>query len=198
MIDIMKKLLALFLIIVVSLIVRELITQREFIKVAEKQSGLDAIKFYEKVILSYVPFSPYNKKAVESIKDICKTLQKEDEKLYCYETLRTDLIQIKSFYQPFSDVLYEITPEIAKLRANQMIEWEGSNYSKSDFDRLYKAQLNLLNYDNSPSNFWSFITVLSFMMWISSVVLAIYKNVIVGSFGFLIFFTLWILGLFMA
>lgn len=198
MIDLVKKITILFLFLVMSLVVREIFTQREFINIAKNQSGLSAIKSYEKVILSYVPFSPYNQKAVDGMINICKTLQKEDEKLYCYETLRSDLIQIRSFYQPFSNILNEITPEIAKLRTNQMIEWEKNGYSESDFERLYKHQLNLLDYNNAPSNFWSFITVISLILWIISVAVAIYKNTLIGTAGFLLFFSLWILGLFMA
>lgn len=205
----MNKKVVLFIVIMVliSLLLRSLYTQYKFITIAKDQKGLEKVKSLEKVILFYVPFSPFNKISVDELKKECQNFSINDEKLYCYETLRTSLIQIRSVYQPYQEVLDEIIPIIASLRAKEMIGWEFNNYTKSDFNTLYKNQIKLLMYDNTPSYFWSFIVGFSLIGWISSVIFLIWKglgeninvlNVFWGLLAFVSFFSLWILGLYMA
>lgn len=188
------SILAILLFLTVS---RAVLTQRQYIKIAELKSGLEAIKAYEKVLLFYVPFSYYNDRAVNGILEICKVLDAYEEKLYCYETVRSSLLQIKSFYQPYSEVLKDVNSKIAYLRASLYLRRDNL-YSANDFNKLYMLQLNLLNYDNSPSTSWSFISVVSLMFWIGFVIYGIYVNAILGILGFLTFFILWMVGLYMA
>ncbi|WP_028951037.1 hypothetical protein [Sulfurihydrogenibium subterraneum] len=205
----MNKKVVLFIVIMVliSLLLRSLYTQYKFITIAKDQKGLEKVKSLEKVILFCVPFSPFNKIAVDELKKECQNFSINDEKLYCYETLRTSLIQIKSIYQPYKEILDEIIPIIASLRAKEMISWEFNDYKESDFNTLYKNQIKLLMYDNTPSYFWSFIVGFSLIGWISSVIFLIWKglgeninvfNIFWGLLAFVSFFSLWILGLYMA
>lgn len=183
--------------IIFFLVCRSIYTQNKYFDLAKHQNGIEAVKSYEKAILFYVPFSHYNKRAINGMLEICRSLLKDDEKLYCYETLRADILQIRSFYTPYGEILNQINPTIATLRAKQMIEWDKS-FTEKDFSKLYTYQLNLLTYDNSPSVFWSFIAGLSLLGWISSVIYGIYRNGLIGTVVFLIFFTLWITGLYLA
>ena len=174
---------------------------------SHQQAGLEKIKSLEKVLLFYVPFSPYNDDAVNTMLEECQNLSKIDEKLYCYETLRTSLVQIRSFYQPYKETLEQIIPVIADLRSREMLNWDFNNYSKEDYKNLYISQLKLLTYDNQPSVFWSFVAVISLIGWILAIVLLIWKGlgeriskdyILVSFVLFLLFFSLWILGLYMA
>jgi hypothetical protein len=174
---------------------------------SHQQAGLEKIKSLEKVLLFYVPFSPYNDDAVNTMLEECQNLSKIDEKLYCYETLRTSLVQIRSFYQPYKETLEQIIPVIADLRSIEMLNWDFNNYSKEDYKNLYISQLKLLTYDNQPSVFWSFVAVISLIGWILAIVLLIWKGlgerinkdyILVSFVLFLLFFGLWILGLYMA
>lgn len=88
-----------------------------------------------------------------------------------------------------------------------MINWEFNNYKEEDFNKLYESQLKLLKYDNTPSTFWSFIVGFSLIGWISSIIFLIWKglgenidavNIFSSLIAFLAFFSLWILGLYMA
>lgn len=180
-----------------SLVIRSIFEQKHFIMVAQSQGSLDAIKSYEKVILFHFPFSPFTETSVKNILNLCPSFKEQEKSLYCYETLRSALIQIGSFYQPYNEVLKSINPEIARLRVRLMMNWD-KNISENDFGKIYNNQLKLLNYDNAPSKIWSFISVTSLLFWIGSVIFGIYKNKIIGTVGFIFFFIMWILGLIMA
>ncbi|MGC9081064.1 hypothetical protein [Sulfurihydrogenibium sp.] len=193
--------------IFIILIGRSLYVQYKYMNLSHQQAGLEKIKSLEKVLLFYVPFSPYNDDAVNTMLEECQNLSKIDEKLYCYETLRTSLVQIRSFYQPYKKTLEQIIPVIADLRSIEMLNWDFNNYSKEDYKNLYISQLKLLTYDNQPSVFWSFVAVISLIGWILAIVLLIWKGlgerinkdyILVSFVLFLLFFGLWILGLYMA
>ena len=202
-----KTIVLLLVIIFLAFFIRMLYSQYIYMKESEKTNGLEKVKAYEKVVLFHFPLSPYTKKAVEGIMRECEALKENNEKLYCYETLRSNLIQIKSFYQPYKNVILSINPKIAHFRTIEMINWKENKFTMKDYQSLYSFHLNLLNYDNAPSIFWSIITVFSLIGWIGSVFLIILKGLgtplnkrilISGTAGFILFFTLWLIGLYMA
>jgi len=200
----MKKLVILLIVIFLFFIIKNLFYQYRYYNYAKQHEGLAKVKAYEKVILSYVPFSPLGSKAVEELYLYCHTFKKYDERLYCLETLRTSIYQIQNpITRPYAEYLEKINPEIAKLRALESINWEYSSYTMADYEKLYNAQMQILNYDNKPSDFWSFIVVLSLIGWISSVLLFIWKannkkQILLYSLMFIAFFSLWIVSLYKA
>ncbi|ACD66628.1 hypothetical protein SYO3AOP1_1009 [Sulfurihydrogenibium sp. YO3AOP1] len=200
----MKKLVILLIVIFLFFIIKNLIYQYKHYNSAKQQDGIAKVKAYEKVILSYVPFSPLGSKAVEELYLYCHTFKKDDERLYCLETLRTSIYQIQNpITRPYTEYLEKINPEIAKLRALESINWEFNNYTMADYKKLYNAQMQVLNYDNKPSDFWSLIVVLSLIGWISSVLLFIWKannkkQILLYSLIFIVFFSLWIVSLYKA
>ncbi|WP_028844831.1 hypothetical protein [Thermodesulfovibrio thiophilus] len=201
----MKKIIILVLLIVFLLSMRALLTQKSFIERAQKtDNSIQAIRYYERVLLFYVPMSPYNKNAVNGILEKCEYVQDLEQKLYCYETLRTSLYQVRSFFIPYEDEIEKLNPLIAELRAKQMIQWKYNNFSDKDYQRLYNYHMEILKYDGSPSVFWSIIVIFSLIGWISSIIFLIFKGFVNKKYlslaltSYLIFFTLWILGLYMA
>lgn len=204
----MKKIILIFLLVIFFLIIRALTAQHSFMEQAKKtQNPIDAIRSYERALLFYVPFSPSNKKAIEGILERCESLTESEQKIYCYETLRSSLYQIKSFYQPYKQEINRLNPVIAELKAKEMINWKYNNFSERDYQTLYDYHMEILKYDGHPSTFWSIVSVFSLVFWITSVIIIIFKGLTVpinkkyllaGVTGYIIFFSLWLLGLYMA
>jgi hypothetical protein len=190
--------------IFITFLAKNLYYQNRYYNSAKQQDGIAKVKAYERVILSYVPFSPLGSKAVEELYIYCHTFKKDDERLYCLETLGTSIYQIQNpITRPYTEYLGKINPEIAKLKALESINWEFNNYTMADYEKLYNIQMQVLNYDNKPSDFWSFIVVLSLIGWISSVLLFIWKannkkQTLLYSLMFIAFFSLWIVSLYKA
>ncbi|WP_460180876.1 hypothetical protein [Thermodesulfovibrio sp. TK110] len=187
---------------------RLLLQQKEFITQAKQtDSPIKAITYYERVILSYIPLSPYNREAVDGILEQCKKVNDQEQKLYCYETLRSALYQVRSFYQPYKEEIKRVEPLIAELKTYEMIQWKYNNFSKKDYQRLYNYHIEILRYDGSPSLLWSMVCVFSLFAWIGCVCLMVFKGfetplnkryLIWGFAGFVLFFSLWIIGLYSA
>jgi hypothetical protein len=199
-----KLTILLLVTIFITFLAKNLYYQNRYYNSAKQQDGIAKVKAYERVILSYVPLSSLGSKAVEELYIYCHTFKKDDERLYCLETLRTSIYQIQNpITRPYVDYLEKINPEIAKLRALESINWEFNNYTMADYEKLYNVQMQVLNYDNKPSDFWSFIVVLSLIGWISSVLLFIWKandrkQILLYSLMFVAFFSLWIVSLYKA
>jgi len=193
--------------VLVIFFIRMIYSQHIYMKKAEKAESIEKVKELEKVILFHFPLSPYTKKAVDEMIKKCKNFKEDREKLYCYETLRSALFQIRSFSEPYKNLLDEINPEIAHLRAVEMIKWKDNGFSVKDYQNLYSYHLNLLKHENAPSKLWSLLVIFSLSGWIGAVFLIIFKGLkspldkkylLIGIAGFVVFFTLWILGLYMA
>jgi hypothetical protein len=199
-----KLTVLLLAVMLIAFLVKNLYYQNRYYNTAKQQDRIAKVKAYERVILSYVPFSPLGSKAVEELYIYCHTFKKDDERLYCLETLRSSIYQIQNpITRPYTEYLEKIDPEIAKLRALESINWKFNNYTMADYEKLYNAQMQVLNYDNKPSDFWSFIVVLSLIGWISSVLLFIWKandkkQILLYSLMFIAFFSLWIVSLYKA
>ena len=203
----LKPILLLLIFIVTALLTRQFFYQQKHIKEANASIGFEKIKAFERVILNHFPLSPYSSNAVYELLKECEGFSEIDEKLYCYETLRSSLIQIKSFYQPYDDTIKKINPKIAQLRTESMILWKDNNLTNEDFERIYIAQLALLNYNNAPSQLWSVIIVFSLIGWICAIIFVIMKGftknqnrryVLRGILIYLVFFLFWLCGIYFA
>lgn len=204
----MKKISMIFFLIIFFFYAKAFITQKNFISEAKKtDNSIKAVRYYERALLSYVPLSSYNKEAIEGILERCKNFKDTEQKLYCYETLRSALYQIRSFYQPYKEEIKNIEPLIAELKTKQMIQWKYNNFSEKDYQRLYNHHIEILKYETSPSVLWSIISIFSLLAWIGSVFLIIIKGfntplnrkyLLIGFMSFVLFFSLWIIGLYIA
>lgn len=204
----MKKISIIFFVIIFLFCAKAFITQKNFISEAKKtDNSIKAVRYYEKALLSYIPLSPYNKEAILGTLERCENFKDTEQKLYCYETLRSALYQIRSFYQPYKDEIKNIEPSIAELKTKQMIQWKYNNFSEKDYQRLYNHHMEILKYDSSPSGLWSIISIFSLLAWIGSVFWIIIKGfntplnkkyLLIGFVSFVLFFSLWIIGLYIA
>ncbi|WP_353684106.1 hypothetical protein V4D30_09555 [Thermodesulfovibrio sp. 3907-1M] len=208
----MKRISLFFLILILIMLLifylRLFLQQKDFMnKAKHSNDSIKAITYYERVILSYIPFSPYSREAVNGILEKCKKTGDDEQKLYCYETLRSALYQVRSFYQPYREEIKKLEPLIAELKTYEMIQWKYNNLSEKDYQRLYNYNIEIMQYDSSPSVFWSMVSVLSLFAWICSVCFIILKGLktpinkrylLWGLTGFILFFSLWIIGLYNA
>ena len=200
-------LLSLFLLLFVRSFVSQIIYLSEAEKIDDKKIQgesiyIEKIKRYERVILFHFPLSPMTKTAINEMMNICEKMSLEG-KLYCYETLRADINQIRSFYTPYDNILKKINPIIAELRTKQMFAWKFNNLPEQEYEIIKRNQQLLIEYE-SISPFWGFIAPFSLLGWITTVFITIWRGLnksinkkitLLGVVFFLFFFILWIVGL---
>jgi len=207
----MRRLLIVFLIvfIIITSLGVLLKNQRDLFREAELVQAMGkplmAVSLYERVLLNYVPFSHYNKMAIERMEGLCKNLNDKKYKLFCEETLRSSLYQIRSIYIPYKEKIKETEKRILLLKTELYIEH--NNPAQIDYEKIYKDLKAMMEYDWYPSVFWSLIATVSLILWILCIILTIWKGfakqvnkriLISGTGGFILFFTLWIIGLYLA
>lgn len=208
----MKKILLLISLIIAIFIFSIIVlinNQRLLIKEAQLVQAMGkplmAISLYERVLLNYVPFSPYNKKAIEGIERLCPNLTDKKHRLFCEETLRSSLYQIRSFYIPYKEKIKETEKRILILKTELYIEH--NNPAERDYEKIYKDLKAMTEYEWYPSVFWSILVIISLLGWIASVIFIIHwgfkesvnrKLVFISVAGFIIFFSLWIISLYLA
>lgn len=182
---------------------RQLIKEAQIVQAMSKP--LMAISLYERVLLNYVPLSPYNKKAVEGIEKLCPTLNDKKHRLFCEETLRSSLYQIRSFYMPYEEKIRETEKRILLLKTELFIEH--NNPPQSYYEKIYQDLKAMMEHEWYPSVFWSIVVTVSLFLWIACLSFIIWKGfekslnkirVLKGSVGFILFFSLWLLGLYLA
>lgn len=205
----MLKVVVLIIFIIVVIVATLLNNQRQIIREAQMVQAMGkplmAISLYERVLLNYVPFSPYNGKAIGGIEKICLNLTDKKYKLFCEETLRSSLYQIRSFYIPYSEKIKETEKRIFLLKTELYVEH--NNPPEREYEKIYTDLKNMMEYEWYPSVGWSILVVLSLPSWIAAVIFIICngfkksanrKSVFVSLAGFIIFFFIWIIGLYLA
>ena len=164
-----------------------------------------AIDYYSYVIIAYVPFSPYVKKAERKILNIGRYFEKKKifyKALFAYEVLRSSYFQVRSFYQPRKKLIEKLNYKIAKIKVEIL---KNENRLKN-MKKEYERQLKILQHNDFPSVIGSFIMCFSFLGWVGAIIFMILrgfekeninKKIIILSFGcYLLFFSIWIVSLY--
>ncbi len=186
-----KKLLLIFTVLILAFFVKNIFYQYKNFSKAENsyKNGefIQAIDYYERVILAYTPFSKIVNESVKNLKNICVNTDDSFIKLYCYETLKSSLFQIRSFYQPYRDDLNFAINQSAIIKA----------HNDANFTKEY---LSLDKFNRTPNTFWSLLSILSFLGIIIFLYYLIQKNRInLISLGFILILTvIWLISLYMA
>lgn len=205
----MLKVGVLIIFIIVVIVATLLNNQRQIIKEAQLVHSMGkplmAVSLYERVLLNYVPFSPYNKKAIEGIERICPNLNDKRYKLYCEETLRSSLYQIRGISKPYGEKIREAEKRILLLKTELYIEHNQPPQDK--YEQIYQDLKNMTEFEWYPSIGWSIVVTFSLSLWISCIVFAIWKGfektlnkkaMLLGLIGFILFFSVWLIGLYLA
>lgn len=183
--------------------------QRQLIKEAQLLQSMGkplmAISLYERVLLNYVPLSPYNKKAIDGIERICPNLNDKRYKLYCEETLRSSLYQIRSIFIPYGEKIREAEKRILLLKTELYIE---HNQPPQDrYEKIYQDLKAMTEYEWYPSVGWSITAIMSLLSWMGCLIFLIWKGfektlnkkaILIGLIGFILFFSVWLIGLYLA
>lgn len=114
------------IIIIAAIFFKVFISQYKEFKRAEsafsQQNYKDATVSYETTILFYTPNSPYIEKSIERMLFIASQYeQKNDIKmaLDVYENLRSSLYAVRSFYQPYPEIIKQCDSKMAELLRKQ-------------------------------------------------------------------------------
>lgn len=208
----MRKVLlvtALIFFIILSSAIVLIYNQKQLIKEAQLLQAMGkplmTVSLYERVLLNYVPFSPYNKKAIEGIEKICPTLNDKKYRLYCEETLRSALYQIRGFSIPYGEKIKETEKKILLLKTELYIEHNQPPQDK--YEKIYQDLKTMTEYEWYPSVGWSITPILSLLLWVGCLIFVIWKGfekrlnrkaILIGLIGFILFFSVWLIGLYLA
>ena len=174
------------------------------IEYEKNRQSVEAFLMYERVILAYIPRSQLVTKSLDRMEKICSDL-KDYDRINCFDSMRSSIYQIRFFYLPFRDRLARIDEELIRLKTNKYMKENSIPAQK--YNETEKIFRNITEYNPYPSDFWSFLAVISLLGWLCSILLIILKGLaepvnkrvlFFGCIGFLIFFSSWILGLYMA
>ena len=169
-----------------------------------------AITHYERALHWFLPFSQTPYQAAEKLWEIAQEYQTQNqiaEALKTYRTLRSSFYSIRSIYTPGKKWIPLCNEKIAHLMAVRFIESQKNPaISLDDKKSLY---LVLLEKDRPPYTFPSIMCEIGFFGWVASILLFIFKALsaqghlkkrpaLLFVSSFLIFYSMWIWGLFRA
>jgi len=169
-----------------------------------------SITHYARALHWFLPFSKTPSLAAEKLWAIGQKLQTQNnsvEALKTYRILRSSFYSIRSIYTPGKKWIHLCNEKIAHLMAVRFIESQKNPaISLDDKKSLY---LVLLEKDRPPYTFPSIMCEIGFFGWVASILLFIFKALsaqghlkkrpaLLFVSSFLIFYSMWIWGLFRA
>ncbi len=206
--------LAALLILIVLTCVKIIKTSKNEFLLAEnyhaKSEHLQAITHYERALHWFLPFSQTPHLAAEKLWAIAEYYQTQNqiaEALKTYRILRSAFYSIRSITTPGENWIHRCNDKIAHLMALNFLNSQET--PNADFAEKKSQYLVLLEANRPPFTFPSLMTELGFFGWVSSILLFLFKalspqgniqkspSIVFGS-TFLIFYSIWIWGLFNA
>lgn len=116
------KVLAIIIILIILIFVRVFIHQYKEFKKGEAAFSVkdykEATTHYETALHMYTPASPYIEQSKDRMLEIAKMFEQNKEyrwALITYESLRSSLYSVKSFYLPYPEVIALCDSKIAEL-----------------------------------------------------------------------------------
>ncbi len=161
-------------IIVLTLLFKQYFYFKKAKRFFDSKNYIKAVDCYTMIIYMHVPFSIFEKKAINDLLKIAKLFEKEQKvryELYVYERLRSAIYGIRWLKTPYKDILKQIEPKIAFIRAKLLIE---DGYKKG-FKDTYRELINVMQTDLAPNPIISFIAILCFFTFLIYTTLIIFK-----------------------
>ncbi|MBT7935584.1 MAG: hypothetical protein HN722_05225 [Nitrospina sp.] len=167
-----------------------------------------AVNHYERAMRWFLPFSHTPYQAAEKLWKIAQNQQTQNqsmEALKTYRILRGAFYSVRSIYTPGKKWIRLCNEKIAHLMAVKFIE--SHEQQKTTFAEKKSEYLDLLETDRPPFTFASIMNAIGFFGWTASVLLFIFKALspqghlkkrpaILFTSTFLLFYSIWIWGLF--
>ena len=172
-----------------------------------KNNYTKATTHYERAIQWHIPGSSIPTLAAEKLWHISlfyESKNQTDEALKTCRLLRGAFYSTRSFFTPGKKWINLCNEKIAHWMASKP---DLINEAPRSFESRKKKFLNNLQADRSPYTFWAILTEVGFFGWVACAVLFLIKGVtptaglktrpaFIYSTAFLLFYTIWILGMF--
>lgn len=173
---------------------------------AQKDYSL-AVTHYERSIQWFLPITDIQDKAADGLWKTASHFDRVGETqnaIDAYRLLRSAFYSTRSFYTPGRNWIDRCNEKIADLSARL------SSSALGDKNQTYEERksnaLSVLNKPKPPNTAWAFLGVSGFWGWISCAVLFILRGMtksgslrprpaVFWGTGFIIFYSLWVLGL---
>jgi len=173
-----------------------------------KQNNLrKAVDDYAMVVYLHVPLSPFESRSISKLLKIAKLSEKKNEKLmefYALERLRSVIYGIRWFETPYNNTLKKLEFKLIDFEAN-MLKKDG--YKKS-LEDTKKELTKIMETDLAPNPFLSLLGILSFLLFITFIILGILKGSRNNKFDYksfgvyflvsIIFWFVWLTCMYMA
>ena len=202
--------LALFLIF--STVAKIVLNSNHELKLAEEYASKNelasAMTHYVRSIQWYVPGLNLQERAAEGLWEVALKNEAQNDSenaLNAYRLLRGAFYSVRSFYTPGKIWILRCNEKIAVLMAQQPATSESEK--KQSYEERLAANWKLLAEEKPPRPLWAMLAVCGFFGWIGSALFFIMKAItktggirtrpaFIWGFGFLLFYGLWVLGLF--
>ncbi|WP_456325441.1 DUF3627 domain-containing protein [Desulfonauticus submarinus] len=144
-------------------------------------SDKNKIDAYAKIVYLHIPFSPLEKKAIQNILKIAK--KDKALELYAYEMLRSSIYGIRHFSTPYKKELAFLEDKIAHIRAQKLL---ADGYKKS-YKETYAEMKKVMTTDLAPNPLLALSSILFFLGFVASTIIAIIKSSQKDKFDFKLF-----------
>jgi len=152
-----------FLLSIVALLsFRQIKAFKEATEALGREKYIEAVDGFCEVIYNHIPFSPLEKKAIDSIYGVIRTADKMGDqtlKLYAIEMLRRSIYGIRHISTPHSAVLEDINRLTIELRSHFLVQ-DGYSKSLSETEAEMKG---IVEKELAPNPWISFITICVFL-----------------------------------
>ena len=177
-------------------------------ELVSKNKFAEAVTHYERSIQWYVPGLRLQERAAEGLWEVAQKYETQNDfenAINAYRLLRGAFYSVRSFYTPGKIWILKCNEKIAILMAREPAT------SDSDKTKSYEERLaenwKLLSSEKPPKPFWAMVAVFGFFGWIACtvffIIYAIKKSgeiqtrpALIWGGGFVLFYSLWIAGLF--
>lgn len=183
--------------ILLRLVIDQVQWYRTALRYLDSGDKKDAIMYFERVMNAHVPFSPFEEKAKRYLLEIASGFENEGKyelALLGYETVRSSRYLTRSFYLPDSEDIPFLNKKIAFIKAELLVK----NGTESDLRSGYERQIQIMHKDYSPSVSWSIITIVSFWVYIITILAWILASQRGYLFASCLSFIMWIIALYIA
>ncbi len=167
-----------------------------------------AVNHYERALRWFLPFSRTPNRAAEKLWEIAQNQQTQNqniEALKTYRILRSAFYSVRSIYTPGKKWIHLCNEKIAHL----MAFIESQERPGITFSEKKSEYMDLMETDRPPFTFPSIMSAIGFFGWVSSILLFSFKALsrhgqlkkrpaILFVSTFLLFYNIWIWGMFNA
>ena len=145
---------------------------------------VEAIDDYAMVVYMHLPFSPLEKRAIESLLKISQEIKDNSTlQLYVLERLRSSIYATRSFYTPHQEVLSKLNSQIITIKANALKQ-AGYKRSKQEIKQELKA---VMSKELAPNPILAFISISSFFCFVLLTTLGIIRSTKDNKFNGVVF-----------